>query len=105
VTGLTVRPPDTAELIAARQIPSDLPGLSDEVSDYGPTRAHYYSAHVGGPAPRSTVNSLDAPSLVRDERSQESRPSGRAWCLPRPIWPRRPYDVDLHDRTRPLRDL
>jgi hypothetical protein len=40
--------------------------LSDEVSDYGPTRAHY-SAHVGGPAPRSTVDSLGAPSLVRDE--------------------------------------
>jgi hypothetical protein len=36
------------------------------VSDYGPTRAHY-SAHVGGPAPRSTVDSLGAPSLVRDE--------------------------------------
>jgi hypothetical protein len=40
--------------------------LSDEVSDYGPTRAHH-SAHVSGPAPRSTVNSLGAPSLVRDE--------------------------------------
>ena len=36
------------------------------MSDYGPTRAHY-SAHVGGPAPRSTVDSLGAPSLVRDE--------------------------------------
>ena len=42
------------------------PVLSDEVSDYAPTRAHY-SPHVSGPAPRSTVNSLDAPSLVRDE--------------------------------------
>ena len=37
------------------------------MSDYGPTRAHY-SAHVGGPAPRSTVDSLGAPSLVRDGR-------------------------------------
>jgi hypothetical protein len=40
--------------------------LSDEVSDYGPTRAHY-PAHVSGPAGRSTVDSLGAPSLVHTE--------------------------------------